>query len=253
MFCPICKKEFASYNGLAGHRSPKRPKADGTRNPNPCLMSEEEKEQFRAEANQRRLKNNSAYMRRKREQERRASGKPKRVVYTPEERKVKRKEWRKRWLEKNPEKVKEYNKRNRTSVPPEKQREYSRRWRENNRWRVNQRKRLRYSRLTEQQFQAIFSIEDRPTIPLEVSVPRYLKPEVFGKSPSPREYKVLAEVSVHGSMKSAAACIGISEQTAKNHLTNLYSKLGVSSITMALSSLGWLKVPNVIPVHEEVA
>lgn len=80
-------------------------------------------------------------------------------------------------------------------------------------------------------------------------------PELFHKKLTARETQVLAEVAMHGAVKSAAECVGISYQTVKNHLSAVYKKLGVGTVTMALSQTGWLNVPqeflNLHPKNED--
>lgn len=252
--CPVCNKGFISHGALRSHRSLKRPKTDGTRLPNPCLMSEEEIKQYKAEAHQRRLQNSRNYMRQKREKQRIASGKEKRKVYTPEERKAAKAKSSKKWVQKNPEKIAVYRKRFQdkhnqwVKENPEKVAAYHQTYRRKHRWKISARKRLPKS-----QYQQIIQIEDRPTVPLEMTMASYSRPDLYGKPVSPREFKVLAEVAVHGSNRIAADCIGISEQTVKNHLSAAYCKLGVGAITSALEVLGWLRIPEIIPVHKEVA
>jgi DNA-binding CsgD family transcriptional regulator len=46
------------------------------------------------------------------------------------------------------------------------------------------------------------------------------------------------------SMKEAARVAGVSEQTVKNTLSDLYADLGVHNRIEALIALGWLKVPD---------
>lgn len=59
-----------------------------------------------------------------------------------------------------------------------------------------------------------------------------------------RQTEVLREIAVHGHFKEAAVCLGISEQTVKNHATQAYDRLGVHGILDALTTLGWLRVPS---------
>lgn len=58
-----------------------------------------------------------------------------------------------------------------------------------------------------------------------------------------RELQVLAAVVVEGRHKSAAYRLGISEQTVKNHLSQLYGKLDVGSPSEAAFRLGWITIP----------
>jgi DNA-binding NarL/FixJ family response regulator len=83
-----------------------------------------------------------------------------------------------------------------------------------------------------------------------VAHPEY--PELFKRKITTREAQVLAEVAMHGANGPAAQCLEISEQTVKNHLSSVYKKLGVGSVTMALSQTGWLNVPTeFLQVHPE--
>lgn len=50
---------------------------------------------------------------------------------------------------------------------------------------------------------------------------------------SPREFAVLAEVVRFGSYKEAAAALGISTQTVKNHLTALHRVTGMTTTQLA--------------------
>lgn len=54
---------------------------------------------------------------------------------------------------------------------------------------------------------------------------------------------MLAEVCQHGGAQEAAACLTMSYQTAKNHLSSLYQRLGAISLPHALLLLGWVDVP----------
>ncbi len=68
----------------------------------------------------------------------------------------------------------------------------------------------------------------------------------FGTPPRRRELQVLAEVCQHGGVQEAAACLAISYQTARNHLSSLYQRLGAMSLPHALLLLGWVDVPTPI-------
>ena len=62
--------------------------------------------------------------------------------------------------------------------------------------------------------------------------------------PTPRQLQCLAEVAVHGSVKSAAGCMGISVQTVKNSLCALHIRLGTTSGLQTAAALGWLSIPD---------
>jgi DNA-binding CsgD family transcriptional regulator len=66
----------------------------------------------------------------------------------------------------------------------------------------------------------------------------------FGTTPHHRELEVLAEVCQHGGVQQAASCLRISYQTAKNHLSSLYQRLGAVSLPHALMLLGWVDLPS---------
>lgn len=58
-----------------------------------------------------------------------------------------------------------------------------------------------------------------------------------------RQVEVLREIAIHGHFGNAAACLGLSEQTVKNHATNAYDRLDVHGMLDAFTKLGWLRVP----------
>ena len=49
------------------------------------------------------------------------------------------------------------------------------------------------------------------------------------------------------SHKETAARLDISIQTVKNHVANLYERLGVNTMLEAATKLGWLKPPDEVP------
>jgi DNA-binding CsgD family transcriptional regulator len=65
-----------------------------------------------------------------------------------------------------------------------------------------------------------------------------------GSRISRREREVLAAIAYCGDQRRAAIRLGIADQTVKNHLTNIYRRLGVHGIIDALYAVGWLRVPN---------
>jgi len=68
--------------------------------------------------------------------------------------------------------------------------------------------------------------------------------ERFGRPLSPRETEALTSLAIHGNAKTAAAAMGISEQTVRNLLTSAYAKLGADGAINAFALAGWLTVPG---------
>lgn len=66
----------------------------------------------------------------------------------------------------------------------------------------------------------------------------------FGRALTQREYEILVEYAKHGNYKQVGHCLGISEQTTKNHLAAVRDKLGVHTTVQAYQVIGWLKVPG---------
>lgn len=62
--------------------------------------------------------------------------------------------------------------------------------------------------------------------------------------PTDRQVEVLASYLAHGRVKDAAAELGISPQTVKNHLSNLYDRLEVGGAVEAALALGWIRLPE---------
>lgn len=60
---------------------------------------------------------------------------------------------------------------------------------------------------------------------------------------SEREWETL-RACVHNTRQEAADALGITFQTLKNHLTNIYRKLGVENEREAYVAVGWLVVPD---------
>ena len=56
--------------------------------------------------------------------------------------------------------------------------------------------------------------------------------------------RVLAETLTHGSEKEAAACLGLSYQTVKNHVMTVLSRTGAASYGNAAVVLGWVTFPR---------
>lgn len=63
------------------------------------------------------------------------------------------------------------------------------------------------------------------------------------KTLTPRQREAVAETIVHGSRKVAAACMGISQTTMRNHLRDAFVKLDAVTIIEAATNLGWINVP----------
>jgi DNA-binding CsgD family transcriptional regulator len=63
------------------------------------------------------------------------------------------------------------------------------------------------------------------------------------KSPTAQQLKVLEAYSRLGSQKAVAGELNISVQTVRNHMSQLYVRLGVGGAMEALSKLGWVRSP----------
>ena len=59
-----------------------------------------------------------------------------------------------------------------------------------------------------------------------------------------RQAEVLTEVIQHGSIRDAAACLVISEQTVKNHLSSINQRLRSRSTLQSAFLLGWVRFPS---------
>jgi DNA-binding CsgD family transcriptional regulator len=66
----------------------------------------------------------------------------------------------------------------------------------------------------------------------------------FGTPPPKRELEAIAEISIHGTGRRAAYCMGISSQTLKNHVSSLHARIGSGSVPQALMFLGWITIPK---------
>jgi len=60
----------------------------------------------------------------------------------------------------------------------------------------------------------------------------------------PSEYSVLRLRALGLTNKEVAHRLGLSEATTKNHMFAIYKSLGVTNITSALLSVGWLRPPE---------
>jgi DNA-binding CsgD family transcriptional regulator len=58
-----------------------------------------------------------------------------------------------------------------------------------------------------------------------------------------REYQLLVLLANNYDIAKAARFLGISRQTAKNHLSNAYATLGVKGCIGAFIMVGWLVAP----------
>lgn len=61
---------------------------------------------------------------------------------------------------------------------------------------------------------------------------------------SPTHFAVLYRMASGETMHEAAASLEISEQTVKNHLSEIYHRLDVRGLVAAYGLLGWLKAPG---------
>jgi DNA-binding CsgD family transcriptional regulator len=59
-----------------------------------------------------------------------------------------------------------------------------------------------------------------------------------------RQLEVLRAVLLVGSIRAAAADLGLSEQTVKNHLRELHTRYGATSTLDVARDLGWVSVPS---------
>lgn len=63
------------------------------------------------------------------------------------------------------------------------------------------------------------------------------------KPPSDRQLRVLALALRYG-RQGAEVRLGLAHGTVRNHLTELYRRLGAGSSTDAAEKIGWLKIPE---------
>ena len=71
---------------------------------------------------------------------------------------------------------------------------------------------------------------------------RYGTPEL-GRELPPQALRAAAEVLTHGSIKEAAACMGIALPTAKKHISLALTRTGASSYGHLGVVLGWTTFP----------
>jgi DNA-binding CsgD family transcriptional regulator len=69
----------------------------------------------------------------------------------------------------------------------------------------------------------------------------------LGAPPTPTQLRVIRAYVRLGSQKLVAAEMGISQQTVKNHLSQLYLRLDVGSSIGALERLGWIAITGTGP------
>jgi FixJ family two-component response regulator len=61
---------------------------------------------------------------------------------------------------------------------------------------------------------------------------------------TPAQDRVLRMRARGMSVMEVAAVLGISEQTVKNHLSDVYRRLGTGGLIPTLIERGWLRVPS---------
>lgn len=64
---------------------------------------------------------------------------------------------------------------------------------------------------------------------------------------TPKQERVVEAYVREGSMKGAAASLGITLQTTKNHLSAIYQRLDTTGILQTLFALGWISPPGTGP------
>lgn len=67
--------------------------------------------------------------------------------------------------------------------------------------------------------------------------------DIPGLGLTPRQAAALVELAVHGSYATAAECMGLKEQTVKNHVSSILIRLGARSAIQAIWLLGWFVPP----------
>lgn len=72
-------------------------------------------------------------------------------------------------------------------------------------------------------------------------------PSIPRRPPTPSQLRIMAAYARLGSQKMVANELGISTQTVKNQLADLYVRLEIEGgVVNALQALGWIRVP---PTH----
>ena len=80
-----------------------------------------------------------------------------------------------------------------------------------------------------------------------------------GADIGPQTVRAMAEFIHHGEARAAADCMGVAEQTLKNHLTTARLRTGAISTAQAVYAVGWTAIPpGVMPrehqrIRSEVA
>lgn len=59
-----------------------------------------------------------------------------------------------------------------------------------------------------------------------------------------RDLAIVAEYLIHGSYADVSACLGIAEQTCKNHGARAMTRTGAVSISNVAYLLGWVTLPT---------
>jgi len=67
---------------------------------------------------------------------------------------------------------------------------------------------------------------------------------------TPSEYRVLRLRAYGLTSIEVGQRIGVSEQTAKNHMSSAYAKLGVDNIAAAMIAMGWAVIPGEAVLEE---
>lgn len=68
-----------------------------------------------------------------------------------------------------------------------------------------------------------------------------------------RQLQVVAEFVRHGDAERAAACLGITTATVRNHMAAALARTGAVSSYQLPFLLGWTTVPKAVGRHERVA
>jgi DNA-binding CsgD family transcriptional regulator len=61
---------------------------------------------------------------------------------------------------------------------------------------------------------------------------------------TPMQVRSLIEYVLHGDARQAAACLGMSYGTLKNHLASAHARTGATSTVQVLHQLGWITLPE---------
>jgi DNA-binding CsgD family transcriptional regulator len=77
---------------------------------------------------------------------------------------------------------------------------------------------------------------------------RHLRPPRREVS-TPRVTEALAEFVIHNSRKEAAACMGITLGTIREHLRHAHIATNTESTLETLTALGWVRIPSGVSKH----